>query len=84
MGESDSVIRIVTLPTILANPTQLSLVFQNLIGNAIEFRRPYVQPPIGVSAEKNMDWRTLAIPDNDMGIDSQNYDNIFVIFQRLP
>ncbi len=80
--ETRAVITHDPLPTIPADGTQLLQVFQNLIGNAIKFRRD--QPPqIHVAAVKNKNEWVFSIKDNGIGIESQYMDKIFVIFQRL-
>ena len=72
-----------SLPTIMADGTQLVQLFQNLISNAIKFRRETVPPRVHLSATRDdREWR-LAIRDNGIGIDPQYADRIFVIFQRL-
>jgi PAS domain S-box-containing protein len=81
--ESDALITVNPLPTVFADTTQLTLVFQNLLGNAIKFRRPEARPQIWISAEKSDHEWTFSITDNGIGIDSQYYDKIFIIFQRL-
>ncbi|AFM27701.1 sensor histidine kinase [Desulfomonile tiedjei] len=71
------------LPIVNADPVQLMQVFQNLIGNAIKFRRD--EPPkIHISAERNGsgDW-VFSVKDNGIGIPERHHDRIFVIFQRL-
>jgi len=70
------------LPIVQADASQLMLVFQNLIGNAIKFRG--ANPPrIQVSAsDLGNEWRFL-VKDNGIGIDAQYTDKVFVIFQRL-
>jgi PAS domain S-box-containing protein len=80
--ESNAIITTDPLPTVEADPIQLSLVFQNLIGNAIKFRND--DPPrIQISAEQvDRMWR-FAIRDNGIGIDPAFFDRIFEIFQRL-
>ncbi len=83
INESDVVIRNGILPSVHADPTQLALVFQNLIGNAIKFQRADVQPHIALSAEKTGEMWKFAVSDNGIGIDPAFYDRIFVIFQRL-
>jgi light-regulated signal transduction histidine kinase (bacteriophytochrome) len=60
----------------------MTQLFQNLISNAIKFRRQ--QPPrIHVSATRRDDEWLFSVQDNGIGIDSQYADRIFVIFQRL-
>ena len=70
------------LPTVMADASQLSQVFQNLIGNAIKFRdtRP---PRIHISAEYTAEGWVFAVRDNGIGIDPRHADRIFEIFQRL-
>jgi len=50
--ESDARILCDPLPTVQANMLELTQVFQNLIGNAIKFRKPGVTPEIYVSARQ--------------------------------
>jgi signal transduction histidine kinase len=70
------------MPTVLADPTQLTQLFQNLINNAIKFRGQ--EPPsIQVSAERNGTEWIFAVRDNGIGIDPQYFERIFIIFQRL-
>lgn len=70
------------LPTIPVDATQLSQVFQNLIGNALKFHGP--EPPrIHVSVQQEAgEWR-FSVRDNGIGIEPHDADRIFVIFQRL-
>ncbi|MBN1428126.1 MAG: hypothetical protein JXB07_07050 [Anaerolineae bacterium] len=71
-----------TLPMVLADELQMIQLFQNLIGNAIQFRSE--QPPeIHIGAQRgNGEWQ-FSVRDNGIGIDSEYFDYIFVIFQRL-
>ena len=66
----------------MASGTQLKQVFQNLIGNALKFRRS--DPPvIHISAEKKgPDW-IFSVADNGIGISPEHAESIFVIFNRL-
>jgi len=70
------------LPTVMADGSQLTQLFQNLVSNAIKFRNQ--QPPrVHISAERNGAEWTFAVQDDGIGIDPQYADRIFVIFQRL-
>jgi two-component system, chemotaxis family, sensor kinase Cph1 len=81
--ETGAIVKSDPLPTILADRTQLSQLFQNLIGNAIKFRTPNTVPEIYVSATKQeKDW-LFSVSAKGIGIDPQYADRIFAIFQRL-
>jgi light-regulated signal transduction histidine kinase (bacteriophytochrome) len=70
------------LPTVMGDATQLAQLFQNLIGNAIKFRRD--QPPeICIRAEPGDAGWCFSVQDNGIGIESQYFDRIFQVFQRL-
>jgi chemotaxis family two-component system sensor kinase Cph1 len=58
-------------------------LFQNLIGNAIKFRKLEQSPRIHVSVERTDESWKFGVHDNGIGIDPQFSDRIFVIFQRL-
>jgi signal transduction histidine kinase len=70
------------LPTVLAEPTLLTAVFQNLLSNAIKFRGERA-PRVTVTAERDGDFWLFSVADNGIGISSEYADRIFVIFQRL-
>ncbi|MBF8267207.1 MAG: hypothetical protein HW388_715 [Dehalococcoidia bacterium] len=82
MEESGAVVTHDPLPTVMADATQLTQVFQNLIGNAIKFHGE--EPPrVHVSAEpKDNEW-LFSVRDNGIGIEPEYFDRVFVIFQRL-
>jgi PAS domain S-box-containing protein len=71
------------LPEVMADEVQLVQLFQNLIGNAIKYRSPGV-PHIHISAVKNgaPKWK-FSVQDDGLGIDSQFFERIFGMFQRL-
>jgi PAS domain S-box-containing protein len=71
-----------TLPTVVADQTQLGQVFQNLIGNAIKFHGPDV-PRIHVSAVRRGEEWVFSVRDNGIGIAPEYHERIFIIFQRL-
>lgn len=70
------------LPAVMADPSQLTQLFQNLIGNALKFRGE-APPRVHVSAEKKESEWIFSVSDNGIGIDPQYYDRIFIVFQRL-
>jgi PAS domain S-box-containing protein len=81
--ESGALVSHDSLPTVTTDDTQLTQVFQNLIGNAIKYRGSGV-PRIHISARTDAGKeRIFSVRDNGMGIDPQYFDRIFVLFQRL-
>jgi two-component system, chemotaxis family, sensor kinase Cph1 len=70
------------LPVVMADHSQLVQVFQNLIGNAMKFRR---DDPLRVhiSAGTTGDEWVFSVEDNGMGIEPQHFERIFVLFERL-
>jgi light-regulated signal transduction histidine kinase (bacteriophytochrome) len=82
LDESAAVIRRSPLPAVFADPAQLVLVFQNLLGNAIKFRNG-ARPEISVACEETPgEWR-FTVRDNGIGIDPKHAERIFQVFQRL-
>ncbi len=82
IDEGDAVVTHDSLPTVVADSSQLAQLFQNLIGNAIKFKGEDV-PRVHVTAErKGGEWK-FSVADNGIGIDPEFFDRIFVIFQRL-
>jgi PAS domain S-box-containing protein len=81
--QSGAVVTHDALPTVRADETQLTQVFQNLVGNAIKYRRAE-DPRVHVSAARNdgNEW-TFSVGDNGLGIDPQYFERIFILFQRL-
>jgi light-regulated signal transduction histidine kinase (bacteriophytochrome) len=62
---------------------QLIQLFQNLVGNAIKYQNPGV-PQVHISAAKNGGKKWIfSVQDNGLGIDSQYFERIFGVFQRL-
>ena len=70
------------LPTIMGDEGQLVRLFQNLIGNAIKFRREEA-PQVHISAQRRNNIVTFTVKDNGIGIDPQHSQSIFEIFRRL-
>ncbi len=80
--ESGVLITHTSLPTVMADLSQLVQLLQNLIGNAIKFRRgdPSI---VHISAEQNKNEWVFSVHDNGIGIAPEYYERIFIIFQRL-
>jgi PAS domain S-box-containing protein len=70
------------LPTVLADGSQLTQLFQNLIGNAIKFRGDR-DPAVHVGAEPHNGGWVFSVQDNGIGIEPEYREQIFQIFQRL-
>jgi PAS domain S-box-containing protein len=71
------------LPTVRGDEAQLAQLFQNLIGNAIKFRKPDTPPLVHVSAKKARKQWLFSVRDNGIGMEAKYFDRIFQIFQRL-
>jgi len=83
IAESGATITHDPLPVLSADQTQLTQLFQNLLSNAIKFRRPEETPRIHIFAERQDGAWQFSVRDNGIGIKSQYFDRIFIIFQRL-
>jgi light-regulated signal transduction histidine kinase (bacteriophytochrome) len=73
------------LPVVSGDRSQLISVFQNLIGNAIKFRRDGISPHIIISSSAaDSEGKVLiTVEDNGIGIDSRHFGAVFIIFHRL-
>lgn len=80
--ESGAVITHDKLPVVTADKLQFVQVFQNLIGNAIKFRRDE-SPRIVIGACRKGNKWLFSVADNGMGFDPVFSDRIFLLFQRL-
>jgi signal transduction histidine kinase len=90
--ENGAAVNIGEMPQVDCDATQMRQLMQNLIGNALKFKKPDVTPIVTVTAEMVSD-HTLDLPgeqalritiaDNGIGFDNQFREQIFTIFQRL-
>ena len=96
LAEVGGRVEIAGLPTIDADPLQVRQLLQNLIGNALKFRRAEEPPVVRVSAEivpsgearaaltvPAAEACRLSVADNGIGFDPKYLDRIFTVFQRL-
>ncbi|MES2565575.1 MAG: PAS domain S-box protein [Bacteroidota bacterium] len=81
--ENHAQLDIGTLPIISGYATRIKSLFQNLIINAIKFKKPDVSPVVKITAtDLGKEWR-FEITDNGIGIEEIYHDKIFKLFQRL-
>jgi len=71
------------LPTVAGEEAQLAQVFQNLLSNALKYRRVDRSPKIVISAERQGKEWVVSITDNGIGFDQQYARRIFGLFKRL-
>jgi len=71
------------LPVVEGDGVQLGQLFQNLIGNAIKFRKKELPPQVRISAERRDNMWVIGVHDNGIGIEPRFFDQIFVFFRRL-
>ncbi|HKU51612.1 MAG TPA: ATP-binding protein, partial [Nitrospira sp.] len=69
-------------------PSQMRQLIQNLVGNALKFRQPGVEPVVKISGTNgrsngNGPIYTITVEDNGIGFDEKYLDKIFTVFQRL-
>lgn len=77
-------LKVAALPSVLGDPMQVKLLFQNLISNAFKFRHPDREPKVVISRKAISGHRVLiTITDNGIGIAAEHFDRIFGLFQRL-
>ncbi len=98
IAEAKARIQIDALPTVVGDATQLGQLFQNLIGNALKFRRTDTVPQITIGYERVSihelpdtvkpvqvaeTYHRIDLTDNGIGFDEKYLDRIFQVFQRL-
>lgn len=81
--KNQAIITFDNMPIVNVDQTQLNQLFQNLIDNAIKFRKKDVIPKIHISAKQEGNEWIFSVQDNGIGIDPKNFSKLFVIFQRL-
>jgi PAS domain S-box-containing protein len=83
LEENDTELAVDELPSVLGNPQQLMLLFQNLIGNAIKFRSPDRQPRVEVGCKEHEGGWLFWVRDNGIGIEARYLKRIFGLGERL-
>ncbi len=84
LQEANASVRTHNLPTLKAQPTEMRQLFQNLLSNALKFRKKETITKINIAAEEIPEggW-CFEFSDNGIGIDQNNLEEIFTIFKRL-
>ncbi len=80
---TDARVTVGPLPTINADASQMRQLMQNLISNALKFRREEAAPEIRVESKVDGDWAMITVVDNGIGFDPQYSRRIFRVFERL-
>jgi signal transduction histidine kinase len=71
------------LPEVRMRKTHLQQLFQNLVGNALKYRRDSCPPRISIDSKRSEEFWLYSIADNGIGIAPEHREKIFGIFQRL-
>jgi PAS domain S-box-containing protein len=83
IDEVGGTVKVESLPTVLADPTHMRQLFQNLISNALKFHQPDVAPFVTITARIVKNAHEIRVSDNGIGFDERYLDKIFSVFQRL-
>jgi signal transduction histidine kinase len=84
MKETNAAIVVTPLPTVLASSVEMTQLFQNLIANAVKFRRKETPPMIEIRVNDTSQTEYhFMVADNGIGIPEQHHDRVFNIFERL-
>lgn len=83
ISEKRAVVNVGELPTVTYFRTPISQIFQNIIANALRYSKDGVSPQIDIIAIEHKYEHEIIITDNGIGISSEFYNKIFVMFQRL-
>jgi PAS domain S-box-containing protein len=81
--DAGAVITAAPLPAARGETAQLSHVFQNVLSNALKYRKPELTPHIWISATRDKEGCIISIRDNGIGFEPQYAERIFGLFKRL-
>jgi len=71
------------LPSVHCHKALMTQVFQNLISNAIKFRRPNIEPIVTIRGYENEEHTVFEVADNGIGIKAEDQAKVFKLFERL-
>lgn len=83
IAETSAVIRRDPLGAVQGDPLLLTQLYQNLIGNALKFRRPGEAPQVHITALASASGTVYGVRDHGIGIKLEYVDRIFAPFKRL-
>ena len=98
ISETGAQVSVAPLPTLQGDASQLGQLFQNLLSNALKFRRSGTAPVIGISVQRiaatdlpagvkptgvAVSYHRIEVSDNGIGFDQKYAERIFQMFQRL-
>ncbi|MFC4638362.1 ATP-binding protein [Deinococcus hohokamensis] len=83
LRDAGAQVDVAELPLVWGDAPRLAQLFQNLVGNAVKFRRAEVMPEVRVSAAWEEGSWHVQVSDNGIGIEAAYYERIFEMFQRL-
>jgi PAS domain S-box-containing protein len=81
--ESGAIIETTALPVTFGETTQMAHVFQNVVSNALKYRKQEIAPRIQISAVREDNMWTISVADNGIGFDPEYAERIFGLFKRL-
>jgi signal transduction histidine kinase len=80
---SGAVIHAEELPMVMADRRRLTEIMTVLLSNAIEYRKPGVQPEVRISSRREGGMQVVSVTDNGIGIAPEYHKRVFEVFQRL-
>lgn len=83
VDEAGATVDVGPMPVVAANDVMLTQLFQNLLDNAVKFRRPGCAPRVRVEAERVDDAWRFVVADDGIGIAPEHRERVFQMFQRL-
>jgi signal transduction histidine kinase len=83
IARSGAVVRLGELPVLNADQLQMRQLMQNLISNALKFRREGIVPEVAIDATMFEDEMQITVRDNGIGFEPQYGQRIFRVFERL-
>lgn len=83
INEKNASVKVHKMPVVSGVPVSLKMVFQNLIDNALKYRKETVETVIEIEAKDQEEHWEFSVSDNGIGIEEKYLDQIFELFERL-